>query len=207
MNEGKETNAERAIKLLKERGALRTRGIADALGLPIADVGVYMRKLEEAGAVVSCEVAVPGTPPQKEWRLSAGGKPVPFTIGRAKVLAASPRKTEAQEAAKPAPKPRKAPKPAPAHPRGARRIKAVRQVQRNTAKRLPVAEVPWKEERPAAGSLARLGHPPGTGLRFGVFSDGTLEIVLADGQRVEIAAPDARRLVEYLDRSLLREAA
>jgi hypothetical protein len=50
------------------------------------------------------------------------------------------------------------------------------------------------------------GYTPRKGMRFGVFSDGTLEIVLADGQRIEIAAPEARRLIEYLDRSLLREA-
>lgn len=199
-----ETNADRALKLLAERGALRTRGIADALGLPIADVGGYMRKLEESGAVVSCEVAVPGTPPQKEWRLSGGGKPMQWRQAKPARTAAP---ATAQEATKPARKPRKPRKPASPHPRGARRRKAAVMVRVPAPKKLPVVEVPWKKEKPVAGSLARLGHPPGTGLRFGVFSDGTLEIVLADGQRVEIAAPDARRLVEYLDRSLLREAA
>ncbi len=205
--------AEAAVEYLRKKGGpARSGEIAKAIGIESKGIAASLSAVVENGVLVVCDVQVPGSPPQKEYRLSGGGKPIAWREPKpARAPVAAEAAPPAEKPARKARKPRKAPKPAPAHPRGpkvtGRLLTAAAKVQRKTAKRLPVTEVPWKAEQPVAGSLARLGHPRGTGLRFGVFNDGTLEIVLADGQRVEIAAPDARRLVEYLDRSLLREAA
>lgn len=223
MSEDKDTNAERALKLLKERGALRTRGIADALGLPIADVGNYMRKLEDTGAVVSCEVQVPGTRPQREWRLSAGGKPrgeYGRTRRPARAMPATPVAAEAAEKpvretraggeplarcfvapeapGKPARKPRKPAKPAKPHPRGASRASATVKPRRAAAKREQI--IPGNIPGPDDASTLKQ-------FRCGVFSDGSLVLRLRDGSLAELPPDDTRALLDYLDRSLLREAA
>lgn len=173
-----------AVEYLRKKGGpARSGEIAAAIGIEPKNVTAALAAAVEHGVLVACDVTAPGSAPQKEYRLSGGGKPIAWREPKpVRATVAAEAVPPAEKPAKPARKPRKA------------------------AKRLPVAEVPWKEEKPADGRLARLGHPPGTGMRFGVFSDGTLEIVLADGQRIEIAAPEARRLIEYLDRSLLREA-
>ena len=227
MSEDKDTNAERALRLLKERGALRTRGIADALGLPIADVGNYMRKLEETGAVVSCEVQVPGTRPQREWRLSAGGKPrgeygrtrrparaMPATSVAAEADEKPARETRtggaplarcfvAPDAAdKPARKsrtPRKPMKPASPRQHGANRAKAAvkplraSKVQRKTAKTPRI--IPGNIPGPADASALKQ-------FRCGIFSDGSLELVLGNGERAELTPADTRVLFDYLDKTL-----
>lgn len=170
--------AEAAIEYLRKKGgAARSGEIAAAIGVEAKSLMASLAAAVEHGVLMACDVQVPGAPPQKEYRLSGGGKPAPWREPKPATLS---------------------PGPSPADGSG----------ERKAARRRPaiVAMRPSAPASSADGRLARLGHPPGSGMRFGVFSDGTLEIVLTDGQRIEIAAPEARRLIEYLDRSLLREA-
>lgn len=197
--------AEAAVEYLRKKGGpARSGEIAEAIGIESKGIAASLAAAVENGVLIACDVQVPGAPPQKEYRLSAGGKPAPFTIGRAKVLAAPRRKDEAQEAAKPARKPRKTPKPAPAHPHDESRPRAVEVgvmhkpapvMHKAAAKSLPVTEVPWKAEQPTPA------------FRCGLFNSGHLELILRDGSRIELPPEDTRELCGYLDRTLVKEAA
>lgn len=72
-----EERYEAAMHLLA-RGAMRSGQLAEALGCAPTNIDYVMKRAEAAGAVVHCEVAVPGSPPQNEWRLSAAGTPKPW---------------------------------------------------------------------------------------------------------------------------------
>jgi hypothetical protein len=199
--------AEAAVEFLRKKGGpARSGEIAEAIGIETKNLTASLSAAVENGVLVACDVQAPGAPPQKEYRLSGGGKPIPWREPKPTALPPSPspasgrgeRSTAAQEAAKPARKPRKPAKPAKPHPRGAGRPKATARLlraaeegqQRKAAKRLPVAEVPWKAEQPAGG------------FRCGIFNDGALSLVLRDGGRVELPPDDTRVLFDYLDKTL-----
>lgn len=193
--------AEAAVEFLRKKGGpARSGEIAEAIGIESKGIAASLAAAVDNGVLVACDVTAPGAPTQKEYRLSAGGKPAPFTIGRTKVLASPPSKAEAQEAAKPAHKPRKTPKPAPAHPRGKSRprvtgklLRAAAEGQRKTAK--PARNIPGNI--PARAECVA----PST-FRCGLFNDGALELVLRDGKRVELPQADTRALFDYLDKTL-----
>lgn len=191
--------AEAAVEYLRKKGgAARSAEIAEAIGIEAKNVMGALAAAVENGVLVACDVQVFGAPPQKEYRLSGGGKPIPWREPKpARATVAAEAAPPAEKPAKPARKPRKTPKPAPAHPRGASRpkvtgrlLRAAAEGRSKAAKRLPVAEVPWKAEQPSAG------------FRCGIFNDGALSMVLRDGAHVELPPEDTRVLFDYLDKTL-----
>lgn len=197
---------EAAIAFIAKRGSARSKEIAEAVGIEPKNVCSVLAAAVANGVLVACDISIPGQRTQKEYRVSGGGKPIPWREPKPAARSPSPsvadgreeRPAAAQEAAKPARKPRKPAKPAKPHPRGAGRPKATARLlraaeegqQRKAAKRLPVAEVPWKAEQPAGG------------FRCGIFNDGALSLVLRDGGRVELPPEDTRALFDYLDKTL-----
>lgn len=95
--------AKRAIALLSTRGAMRTAQIAEALGVAKAAIASSLGPYVHNGTLIACKVESPGTPPENEWRISAGGKAPNFNVSIAKpkraaapaVPAAQPAVTEA----------------------------------------------------------------------------------------------------------------
>lgn len=64
--------ADRLLLLLKTRGALTTRALADALGISVPAVRQHLRGLD---ALVSCETVRQGVGrPAQRWRLNASGQ-------------------------------------------------------------------------------------------------------------------------------------
>lgn len=195
--------AEAAVEFLRKKGGpARSGEIAEAIGIESKGIAASLAAAVDNGVLVACDVTAPGAPTQKEYRLSAGGKPAPFTIGRAKVLAAPHRKAEAQEAAKPARKPRKTPKPAPAHPRDKSRPKATGRLlraaaegQRKNAKPTRVMPVMPEIMQPA---VERPQMEPPAPFRCAVFSDGSFEIVTLDRGDIWLTSAETRAMVQYL---------
>jgi hypothetical protein len=204
--------AEHALDFIRKNGgSARSKEIAAEIGIEAKNVCGSLAAAVENGVLVVCDVVTPGGTPQKEYRLSGGGKPMTWREPKPARAATSATDKPAQEAAKPARKPRKPAKPAKPHPRGTSRTKATGRLLRaaakgrqKTAKTLPVVEVPWKAEHPKDASC---GAQPGCDFRCGVFSDGSLVLRLRDGSLAELPPDDTRALLDYLDRSLLREAA
>jgi len=194
--------AEAALAFIRKNGgSARSKEIGPEIGVEAKNVHAILLAAVENGVLVTCDITAPGEPTQKEYRLSGGGKPMTWREPKPARAAAPATEKPAQEAAKPARKPRKAPKPAKPHPRSSRPkvtgrlLRAAEEGRQKTAKALPVVEVPWKAEQ----------H--GGGFRCGVFSDGSLVLRLRDGSLAELPPDDTRALLDYLDRSLLREAA
>lgn len=197
--------AEAALEFIrKQGGSARSKEIAQEIGVEAKSISAILSAAVDNGVLVACDVAVIGTPPQKEYRLSAGGKPAPFTVGRAWAAerpAAAPAQP-AEKAPKAARKPRKVPKPAPTHPRGASRpkvtgklLRAAAEGRRKTAKSLPVIEVPRKAEQPA---VDRPQMEPPSPFRCAVFSDGSFEIVTLERGEIWLSASETRAMVQYL---------
>jgi len=202
--------AEKALDYIgKNGGAARSGEIAAAIGIETKQISAGLAALVEHGLLVACDVTAPGKPPQKEYRISGGGKPMtwrePKSAHAAAPATGKPAHVAAHETVKPAPKLRKAPKPAKSHPRGASRprvtgrlLRAAAKGQQKTAK--PAQIIP--ENIPGQEPIRSA-----TNFRCGVFSDGSLVLRLRDGSLAELPPDDTRALLDYLDRSLLREAA
>ena len=184
--------------LRKKGGAARSAEIAEAIGIEAKNVMGALAAAVANGVLVACDVNAPGAPPQKEYRLSGGGKPMQWREPKpARAPVAAEAAPPAEKPARKARKPRKAPKPAPAHPRGASRPKVTGRLLRaaaegrdKAAKRLPVAAVPWKAEQPSGG------------FRCGIFNDGSLELVFGNGEFISLSPADTRTLFDYLDKTL-----
>lgn len=184
--------AEAALEFIrKQGGSARSKEIAQEIGVEAKSISAILSAAVDNGVLVACDVAVPGTPTQKEYRLSAGGKAAPFVIRRA-VLPPRALVTEAAS---------------PVHPRGESRRKVAggmrvmhktaSKVHNETAKR-PHTLSP--DPSPAEGRGEK------SAFRCGLFSSGHLEMVLRDGNRVELPPEDTRELCAYLDKTL-QEAA
>jgi hypothetical protein len=193
--------AEAAIEYLRKKGgSARSAEIAEAIGIEAKNITASLAAAVDNGVLVACDVNVPGSQPQKEYRISGGGKPIPWREPKpARAPVAAEAAPPAEKPAKPARKPRKTPKPAPAHPRAARRPKATGRLLRaaeegrnKAAKRLPVAEV----------TVTLKAEQPSAGFRCGIFNDGALSMVLRDGAHVELPPEDTRVLFDYLDKTL-----
>jgi hypothetical protein len=73
--------ADRAIKLIKARGRMRTSELAKALSVPATSIGSSLKWHSENGTLITCKVAIPGSKDQIEYRLSASGSPTNhFTV-------------------------------------------------------------------------------------------------------------------------------
>lgn len=198
--------AEKAIEFIRKNGGTARSGeIAAAIGIEQKNVSGSLVAAVENGVLVACDVVTPGGTPQKEYRLSGGGKPVLWREPKPARAAAPATEKPAQEAAKPARKPRKPAKPAKPHPRGADRpkvtvrlLRAAEEGRQKNAK--PDQIIPGNIPGPDDASTLKQ-------FRCGVFSDGSLVLRLRDGSLAELPPDDTRALLDYLDRSLLREAA
>jgi len=195
--------AEAAVEYLRKKGGpARSGEIAEAIGIESKGIAASLSAAVENGVLVVCDVTAPGSPPQKEYRLSGGGKPIAWREPKPARAAASATEKPAEKPARKARKPRKAPKPAPAHPRGASRpkvtgrlLRAAAEGRRKNAKPARVMQVVPEIMQPAAA------------FRCGIFNSGHLELVLRDGTRIELPPEDTRELCDYLDRTLIKEAA
>ncbi len=193
--------AEAAVEYLRKKGGpARSGEIAEAIGIESKGIAASLSAAVENGVLVVCDVTAPGSPPQKEYRLSGGGKPIAWREPKPARAAASATEKPAEKPARKVRKPRKAPKPAPAHPRGARRpkatgrlLRAVEEGRRKTAK--PARNIP--ENIPGQEPIRSA-----TNFRCGIFNDGSLELVFGNGEFISLSPADTRTLFDYLDKTL-----
>lgn len=176
-----ESKISRVIAYIKLHGSARTPEIAEHLGIENKSVLPLLWDHVQRGLLVTCKVERPGQKAINEYRLSAGGKAAPFMIRRAALPPRAPAVTEA------APSVEKAPRKARTAPK----------VHNETARPQIIPEnIPAGTEYVAPSTF-----------RCGLFNSGHLEMVLRDGSRIELPPEDTRELCDYLDRTLVKEAA
>lgn len=82
------TKIERAIDFIRRRSGARQVEIGAHIDALPSNVRVMLRPYVDSGLLVTCRVQVPGTPPQTEYRMAAGGrKPDAAVIAQAEEAA------------------------------------------------------------------------------------------------------------------------
>ena len=64
--------AEAAIKFIEKSGSARSADIARAIGAEQKNISSTLQPAIDNGVLVACDVVVPGSPPQKEYRIGGG---------------------------------------------------------------------------------------------------------------------------------------
>lgn len=225
--------AEAAVEYLRKKGGpARSAEIAEAIGIEAKNITASLAAAVDNGVLVACDVNVPGSQPQKEYRISGGGKPIPWREPKPARAPVAPPRSETQEA------PAEARRTAPIERRkpvgklitgeAARAManEAAKPARKPRKTPKPAPAHPRAARRPkATGRLLRAAEEgrrktakparnipeniPGqepirsaTNFRCGIFNDGALSMVLRDGAHVELPPEDTRVLFDYLDKTL-----
>lgn len=174
--------ATRALEVIKAKGSVRTREIAQAINEEPKIVSAALTYHVRAGTLVSCIVQVPGQPPQNEYRLSTAP-------GAYNPLRAMSR----GEYSPPAPEHRVSP-PAPSklHLNAEAAARAKEESAPASAASSPAQPAidEQSRRRPALGSC--------TAFRCTLSSDGRMSIALRDGTVVVLDSEEARTLIDFI---------
>jgi len=69
------SNVEAAIKYIAKKGSGRSADIAAAIGIEAKNIPATLQAAVDNGALVACDIEVPGKQPQKEYRIGGGMAP------------------------------------------------------------------------------------------------------------------------------------
>lgn len=218
----------------KQGGCARSKDIAQAIGVESKNVMAILGAAVDSGVLVACDVAAPGAKPQKEYRLSGGGKPIAWREPKPARTPVAPPRSETQEvpatARRTAPIERRKPVGKLVTGEEARAMagKAAKPARKPRKAPKPAPAHPRGASRPkVTGRLLRAAAEgrrknakpervmqvmpeimqPAAAFRCGIFNSGHLELVLRDGTRIELPPEDTRELCDYLDRTLIKVAA